>query len=344
MIILCGALLAAGCASVRERTDAVREKYGRGGTKNETEQEQDQAIEQDPEASETEAEEVPDESVSEPETELPDPSDEADAQPEEEPKEPLAKYDEILTVNPYVAGWLTIDDSVIDDPVVYTPKSQNYFLHRDIDGSNASKGTLFIAVDWQEGYHNTLIYGHNMKDGSGFGSLAKFADESYGMSHPVLHFDTLYEEQDYQLLAAFYSQIDEEELETEEDRKEADEAIKQETIEKKEEAGEIVPAEPGETAPPVELTLFDIDLTQDFGGVDLYRQEKDEDAGRFRYYYYTDLADRGDFDYYVQNVKERALYDTGVDAEWGDDLITLSTCSYQVRNGRFVVVGVKKNR
>lgn len=260
----------------------------------------------------------------------------------------LPKFDELLQVNPYVSGWLTIDGSPIDDPVVYTPGSQNYFLHRDIDGSNTSKGTLFIAVNWRDGFNNTLIYGHNMKDGTGFGSLAKFADSSYGMSHNVIHFDTLYEEREYRLLGVFYSQIAEEELETEEDRAEADSAIEAESVARKE--AEIAEsAGEGEDMPeihvdPKELTLFDINLNMDFGDADIYRAEKDDDRGRFRYYYYTDLADRDDFEYYVRNVKERALYDTGVDAEWGDELITLSTCSYQVKNGRFILVGVRKKQ
>ena len=261
--------------------------------------------------------------------------------PEEEEKIPLPRYNDLLPVNPYVAGWLEIDDSVIDVPVVYTPGSQNYFLHRDIEGKANSTGTLFIAIDWEDGYNNTLIYGHNMKDGSGFGSLQKFSKESYGKAHPVIHFDTLYEEKEYELYAAFFSQIDEEELETEEDREEKDQAIEQTAIAKKEEEA----AEAGEepvVIEPQELTLNDLDLHREFYGEDIYRQEKDEDNGRFRYYYFTDLSRREDFDYYAEHVKENALYDTGVQAEWGDEFITLSTCSYQVRNGRFVVVGVRK--
>ncbi len=246
----------------------------------------------------------------------------------------LPEFDQYLSVNPYVAGWLKIDDSVIDVPVVYTPGSQNYFLHRDIEGNSNSCGTLFIGIDWEEGYNNTLIYGHNMKDGTGFGSLSKYSKESYGASHPVIHFDTLYEKREYELYAAFYSQIDEEELETEDDREDKDKALEEAAIEKK--------AEEGVTVQPEELSLFDLDLTRDFGGKDIFRTEKDEDNGRFRYYYYTNLSDRDDFDYYAKNVKERALYDTGVSAEWGDEFITLSTCSYQVKNGRFVVVGVRK--
>ena len=253
---------------------------------------------------------------------------------EEAEKEPLDKYSELLKINPYIAGWLRVDDSKIDDPVVYTPGSQNYFLHRAIDGSDESKGTLFIAIDWQPDYNNTLIYGHNMKDGTAFGSLAKFADESYGMKHHIIHFDTLYEEKDYELYAVFYSQIAEDEIETEEDREQYDKEI--------EEEGVAQMAEEGVEVEPEELTLNDIDLSYDFEGEDIFRQEKDEDGGRFRYYYYTNLSDRDEFEFYARNVKERALYDTGITAEWGDEFVTLSTCSYHVENGRFVVVGVRK--
>lgn len=249
----------------------------------------------------------------------------------EETRTPLEKYAELLDINPYAAGWLSIDDSKINGPVVYTPRSQNFFLHRDIDGSDAEKGTYFIACIWRDDYNNTLIYGHNMRDGSGFGSLVKYADASYGLKHPVIHFDTLYEDRDYELFAVFYSQIEEEELETEEDRENADREIEEQGVEKKQE-------ESGQEVEPEELTLADLDLYEDYGDVDIYRQEKDEDNGRFRYYYYTDLSDKADFDYFVENVKERALYDTGVDVSWGDELLTLSTCSYHVNNGRLIVV------
>jgi sortase B len=253
-----------------------------------------------------------------------DAREEATEAPEEEgQREVLPQYRSLLEKNPYLAGWLATSDAAIDDPVLYTPKSQNYFLHRDIEGKDTENGSLFIAVIWHDDYHNTLIYGHNMRDGSSFGSLKKFADASYGLSHSTIRFDTLYEEREYELLAAFYSQIDEDELETEDDRAEADKRIEEESRKEK---------------PEGELSLADLNLFEEFSDEDIYRQEKDEDNGRFRYYYYTDLSDRDDFEYYVKNVKERALYETGVDAEWGDDLLTMSTCSYHTKNGRFIVV------
>ena len=48
-----------------------------------------------------------------------------------------------------------------------------------------------------------------------------------------------------------------------------------------------------------------------------------------------------EFNEFMENVHARQLYDTGIDAEYGDQLITLSTCEYTYKNGRFVVVAKK---
>lgn len=63
-----------------------------------------------------------------------------------------------------------------------------------------------------------------------------------------------------------------------------------------------------------------------------------EEENVFRYYYASDLSDPGDFQYYVEQTMASSLYDLGVTAEYGDRLLTLSTCSYHTENGRFVVV------
>lgn len=62
----------------------------------------------------------------------------------------------------------------------------------------------------------------------------------------------------------------------------------------------------------------------------------------FRYYQYTDLTDSAVFAEYMEQVRAAAIYDTGITAEYGDELITLSTCSYHIADGRFVVVAKKK--
>lgn len=73
-------------------------------------------------------------------------------------------------------------------------------------------------------------------------------------------------------------------------------------------------------------------------GVFYSRVYTDADEGVFRYYQYTDLTAEEAFDAYVRQVKAASLYDTGVEAVYGDKLLTLSTCSYHTENGRFVVV------
>lgn len=70
----------------------------------------------------------------------------------------------------------------------------------------------------------------------------------------------------------------------------------------------------------------------------IYEQEE---AGVFRYYDWVYLEEQKDFEDYVNQVKQAAIYDTGVDPKFGDQLLALSTCSYHVEDGRFVVVAKK---
>ena len=59
----------------------------------------------------------------------------------------------------------------------------------------------------------------------------------------------------------------------------------------------------------------------------------------FKYYKFFQADSKDQFDDWYENIKEMSLYDTEVTAEYGDEFITLSCCSYQVADGRFVVVG-----
>ena len=63
-----------------------------------------------------------------------------------------------------------------------------------------------------------------------------------------------------------------------------------------------------------------------------------EESG-FAYYEYTDISQQSDFEEYLAQVSGAALYDTGVEAQYGDQLITLSTCTNRSQDERFVVVG-----
>ena len=70
-----------------------------------------------------------------------------------------------------------------------------------------------------------------------------------------------------------------------------------------------------------------------------YSQVYYESDNVFQYYKFFQADTQEEFDDWYGNIKEMSLYDTGVTAQFGDEFITLSCCSYHVEDGRFVVVG-----
>lgn len=61
----------------------------------------------------------------------------------------------------------------------------------------------------------------------------------------------------------------------------------------------------------------------------------------FRYYYFINAKNKSEYDDFVENCKKSSLYHTGVTAEYGEQLLTLSTCEYSQKDGRFAVVAKK---
>jgi sortase B len=64
-------------------------------------------------------------------------------------------------------------------------------------------------------------------------------------------------------------------------------------------------------------------------------------SSQFKYYKQMSITSESEYVSYIRNVKALAEYDTGITPKWGRQLITLSTCAYQVNDGRFAVVAVK---
>lgn len=67
------------------------------------------------------------------------------------------------------------------------------------------------------------------------------------------------------------------------------------------------------------------------------------DTNVFRYYYFIDANNEQEYNDFVNNAKKASIYNTGVEANVGEQLLTLSTCEYSQENGRFVVVAKKKS-
>ena len=189
----------------------------------------------------------------------------------------LDEYKEVYEQYDHIYGWLKIDGTLINDPVMFTPWDQDYYLYRNQDGKDFKAGTLYIGKDTvlYPNNSNIIIYGHNMKNQTKFGSLKKYRYKAYYDEHKVIHFDTMEEKADYIVVAAFYARI-------------------------------------------------------------LYVNEDG-----FRYYRHDYFDNEEEFNDYMANIEKMRFYDTGVEVSYGDNLITLSTCSYHTQDGRFVVVAKK---
>lgn len=120
----------------------------------------------------------------------------------------LPEYEVFYERNPEIVGWLTIEDTPIDYPVLQNEDS-NYYLHRDFDGNEDKYGSLFVKAiaDINTPGTNIVIYGHHMRDGSMFGSLKKYLDEEYLETHRYITFNTLYERRTYEVVSVFRSQV-----------------------------------------------------------------------------------------------------------------------------------------
>ena len=110
----------------------------------------------------------------------------------------LYQYDALYNMNSDMAGWIYVEDTKIDYPVMFTPEDPEYYIHRGFDKKYASSGCLFIGADSAPDGSNVLIYGHHMKDGSMFAGIMDYAGAEFAKAHPIIHFDTLTEENRYE--------------------------------------------------------------------------------------------------------------------------------------------------
>lgn len=124
------------------------------------------------------------------------------------PPEVLAEYVSLHTQYPDLAGWVRIPDTKVDLPVMQS-KDNDYYLHRNIDGTEDINGTLFLdyRANLQKQSANYIIYGHNMKSGEMFGGLKQYLEEPYLSQHDKIQFDTIYEKQTYQIVAVCLTDV-----------------------------------------------------------------------------------------------------------------------------------------
>ena len=87
------------------------------------------------------------------------------------------------------------------------------------------------------------------------------------------------------------------------------------------------------------ITLYTKELQRNYEVIAVFRSEVYKKTDQvFKYYKFFQADTQEEFDYFYENIKDLSLYDTGVEAEFGDHFLTLSTCVYHVERGRLVVV------
>lgn len=176
-------------------------------------------------------------------------------------------FDSLLHENEELVGWITVDGTEIDYPILQAENNTDYLRHDFYKDYNIL-GSIFMDFrnDITDLGKNTIIYGHRTKNGAMFEGLTNFQDEEFYEENKTFTFDTLYESYEAEIFAVY-------------------------------------------------------NTTTDF------------------YYIQTDFNEEQDFDRLLSDIDEHALYETDVEVNEDDHILTLSTCDYELdeNKGRFVV-------
>lgn len=118
----------------------------------------------------------------------------------------LPWYQELHDQNSDMVGWLQIENSKINYPVMQTSMDNaNFYLYKDFDKNDSVRGSIYAAeiCDVFEPSDNITLFGHNMKDGSMFAYLGNYYEKSAWENNPLIFFDTLTESHVYKIFAVF---------------------------------------------------------------------------------------------------------------------------------------------
>lgn len=195
----------------------------------------------------------------------------------------VINWDELLKINDEIVGWIEIDNTKVDYPVLWHKednRNYQYYLSHNYKGDYDSFGSVFIDYRCEKGTDskNIVVHGHHIQDGSMFGDLMKYGGTTGNLDFykksPTIEFDTPEAQGTYKIISVFKTN-----------------------------------------------TL--------------------SSQGEFFNYMIGDFQNEKDFMNYVYNVRVRSLFNCPVDVNEDDELLTLSTCSYEFTNFRTVIVARK---
>lgn len=130
----------------------------------------------------------------------------ATAEPEPDEVVVLPENLDVLRAeNSNLYGWVTVDDTRIDYPVMHTPWDPEYYLRRDFTGRYSVSGTPFLDGRCDSDSDHLILWGHNMYTGTMFADLSHYRKERFAERHGEVVLTTPEGAEHYQVIAAFDS-------------------------------------------------------------------------------------------------------------------------------------------
>ena len=111
-------------------------------------------------------------------------------------------FDTLHGQNEHIVAWLEIPGTTVSYPVLQHPEDDTYYLNRTVDGTEGLPGSIFVFSGRVFSRFNTVLYGHNMADGSMFGSLKEYRDMDYLLQHRTVILYTPEAEYRYKIFAS----------------------------------------------------------------------------------------------------------------------------------------------
>ena len=177
----------------------------------------------------------------------------------------LKKYSSLLEINDEIVGWIRINNTKVDYPVVKGMDNE-FYLNSNINKEPFKAGSIFMDFR-NEGKGlepHTIVYGHHMKDGSMFGDLMKYKERSFLIENRYIQFNTLYEDIKWEIFSAYITD-----------------------------------------------TGFD--------------------------YLITEFSNKEDYIAFLESITTKSYMNLGTEVSVEDKILTLSTCTYEFKDARFVV-------
>lgn len=116
------------------------------------------------------------------------------------------QFNQLRKINPDVVGWIKIEGTTIDYPIVRTDNNETYLV-TDFEGNKSAAGAIFLDYESEpdfSGRHN-ILYGHHMKNGSMFKDIIKYKEETFFKEHQDIVIYTPEREYHLRPVTAFYT-------------------------------------------------------------------------------------------------------------------------------------------